>query len=84
VAVEAMSCGTPVVALRDGAIPEVVEDGVSGFVRDDVEGMAEAVKKLDSIRPEDCRALVERNFSREVMSKRYLSLYHKVLGGVEW
>ena len=84
VAVEANSCGCGVVALRDGAIPEVVLEGVNGFVRDDVEGMIEAVKRVDEIRPENCRAIVERNFSRKIMAGRYLDLYRKILAGEEW
>jgi glycosyltransferase involved in cell wall biosynthesis len=81
---EAAACGTPTVALRDGAIPEIVVEGVSGFVRDDVEGMVEAMRRIDEIRPEACRAVVEQNFTKEIMSKRYLKLYNQILRGEEW
>ncbi len=82
--VEAASVGTPTVALRDGAIPEIVIEGVIGFVRDDVEGMVEAVKRVDEIRPETCRAVVEQNFTKEIMSKRYEKIYNQILRGEEW
>ena len=84
VAIEANSCGDPVVALRDGAIPEVVLEGVNGFVRDDMNGMVEAMRRVDEIKSENCRAIVERNFSRKIMAGRYLDLYRKILAGEEW
>ncbi len=65
VMIEAMACGTPVVAFSNGAIPEVVVDGKTGFVIDNnsEEKVIEAVKKINSIRREDCRKHVEENFS---------------------
>ena len=102
-AVEAMSCGTPVVATNDGAIGEIVQDGLTGFVcnvyeysrgadgrlhlnvkRDPVEAMCEAVKKVDSISPKACRRLVEDNFTRGIMARRYEKNYKEVLEGREW
>jgi glycosyltransferase involved in cell wall biosynthesis len=84
VACEAMACGVPVIALRDGAIPEVVEDGKTGFVCDSVEDMVEAVRKIDSIKPEACRERVEKHFSRAEMGNSYSSLYSSILSGNEW
>lgn len=81
---EAAACGTPTVALRDGAIPEIIAEGVSGFVRDDLDGMIEAVKRIDEIEPENCRKVIEQNFTKELMAKRYLELYCKILDGEEW
>ncbi|RLG82537.1 MAG: hypothetical protein DRO09_00135 [Thermoprotei archaeon] len=85
VAVEAMACGTPVAALRDGAIPEVVVDGETGFLADDFDGLVEAVKRIldGEIKPDKCRerALL---FSRERMAERYEQLYYDVLRGEEW
>ena len=84
VAVEANSCGTPVVALRDGAIPEVVLEEVNGYVCNSMEEMAAMIKQVDKIKPENCRKIVEQNFSRAIMSKRYLEIYRNILAGDEW
>ena len=88
VAVEAMACGTPVIASNDGAIPELVTSDV-GIVCNTVQApalvdqMVEAVKKIDKINPEACRARAEV-FSRENMAKRYLELYRMVISDAEW
>jgi len=84
VSVEANSCGTPVVALRDGAIPEVVLEEVNGYVCNSMEEMAAMVGQVDKIKPENCRKLVEQNFSRKIMSQRYLDLFISILAGEEW
>ncbi len=84
VAAESMACGTPVVALRDGAIAEVVEDGKTGYVCDSADEMCAAVKKIGSILPEDCRQRVQQHFSREVMATMYLREYRNMLAGQEW
>ena len=84
VSVEANSCGTPVVALRDGAIPEVVLEEVNGYVCNSMEEMVAMVKHVDKIKPENCRKLVEQNFSRKIMSEKYLDLYRSILAGGEW
>lgn len=80
---ESNACGTPVIASRDGAIPEVLQDGVSGFICNDVDQMVEAVKKIDTIKPQDCRKNAER-FSRENMAKNYIEFYTGILKGSEW
>lgn len=84
VAVEANSCGTPVVALRDGAIPELVLEEVNGYVCNSMEEMAAMVKQVDKIKPENCRKIVEQNFSRKIMSQKYRDLYRNILVGEEW
>lgn len=73
--VEAMACGTPVIAFNRGSVPEVVADGKTGFVVAGPEEMVEAVRNIRSIRPEDCRRHVEENFSTERMTEDYLKLY---------
>jgi len=79
VMIESMACGTPVIALRRGAAPEVIVDGKTGFIVDTEEEVVEATKKIDQINPQDCRRHVEENFSREKMAKDYLAIYEKIL-----
>lgn len=80
VAMEAMACGTPVVAFRRGALPEVISDGETGFLVDNIDAMAAAINHLGRIHPETCRAQVERHFSAARMADDYESLYNRVLG----
>ena len=79
VAMEAMACGTPVVAFRRGAFPEVVADGETGFVVESLEEMAQALREVDRISPETCRARVERHFNASRMAQDYQELYRRVL-----
>jgi glycosyltransferase involved in cell wall biosynthesis len=79
--VEAMACGTPVVAYRRGAMPEVIADGETGFL---VEGEAEALEalgKVGRLRRTTCRKWVEGRFSRQRMVDDYLEVYRRVLDG---
>jgi len=81
VAMEAASCGTPVIAFRNGALPEVVEDGHTGFLVDDAAGMADAIARADTIDPEACRAAARRRFSVEHMAAAYIDRYHGLVRG---
>lgn len=74
-AMEALSVGTPVIAYRSGALTEIVEDEVTGFLVDSVEEMADAIKRVGQIRAEDCRTAAERRFSRGRMVRDYFDLY---------
>ena len=65
VAMEAAAAGTPVVAYRSGAVPEVVEDGVTGFLVDGVEAMARAIGRVGEIDREACRRVARERFSLE-------------------
>lgn len=71
VMIEAMACGTPVVAFNHGAVSEVVVDGKTGFVVENEEQMVEPVKKIDKIERIDCRKQVEQNFTIEKMVDSY-------------
>lgn len=75
VAMEAAACGTPVIAFGRGALPEVVEDGRTGFLVDGVDGMAEAIRRVDLIDPAACREAARRRFSNERMAAAYLDRY---------
>jgi glycosyltransferase involved in cell wall biosynthesis len=79
VAMEAMACGTPVIAFRRGAVPEIVEDGVTGFLVDSVEEMAQAVVLAEQIDPAACRARVEKLYSAARMVDDYERMYSSVL-----
>ena len=79
VMIESLAAGTPVIALRRGSVPEVLEDGVTGFICDDVDEMTEAVGRIDEIDPEACRRGAER-FSAERMCQGYEDVYRSLLG----
>jgi glycosyltransferase involved in cell wall biosynthesis len=79
VMVEALACGTPVIGLRSGAVPEVVEDRATGFVCDSVEQMAAAVNHLGEIDRARCRGAMEQRFSDEVVVRAYLNVYRRLL-----
>jgi glycosyltransferase involved in cell wall biosynthesis len=77
--IEAMACGTPVLAARMGSMPEIVVDGVTGFLCDGVADAVEKVPRLASLDRSACRAHVEREFSLDRMVDRYLEAYAKAL-----
>jgi glycosyltransferase involved in cell wall biosynthesis len=77
---EAMATGTPVIASHNGSTPEVVRDGVTGFVCETIKEMIEAVPKVASLDRAACRAHVERYFSPAAMADGYERVYARVLG----
>ena len=81
VAREALACGTPVVAFPNGALPEVVEHGVTGFLVPDVDDTAAAIGRADAIDPEACRRAARERFSLSGMTDRYLDLYARLARG---
>jgi glycosyltransferase involved in cell wall biosynthesis len=80
VMVEAMACGTPVLAMPGGSVPEVVQDGVSGYICRSVRSMAKRVGDLN-FKPSAVRSYVAENFSVERMTRDYLALYEEILRG---
>ena len=84
VAMEAAACGTPVIAFRRGALPEVVRHGVTGLLVNSLEEMAQAVGRLDKIKPAVCRRHAEQNFSATRMADGYEQLYRSVLESRLW
>lgn len=77
--VEAMACGTPVIATPRGSVPEIIEDGETGFIVRSVDEAVEALSQLPSLDRARIRAHVERRFSRERMVENYISVYEEVL-----
>lgn len=75
VAMEALAAGTPVIAYASGALPEIVDDGVTGFLVDGVEQMAEALLKVHTISPQTCRTAAEQRFDKACMVQRYFNVY---------
>ncbi|MEZ0312161.1 MAG: glycosyltransferase family 4 protein [Myxococcota bacterium] len=78
-AMEALACGTPVIAMRRGALPEIVEHGVTGFLVDGFLDMVDAITNVSSISPEACRAAAERRFDGRRMKRAYLELYERMV-----
>jgi glycosyltransferase involved in cell wall biosynthesis len=76
VQIEAMFCGTPVVALRRGAAPEIVEDGVTGFLVDDPAALAEALRRAAALDRDACRRRAIERFSTARMLRDHLRVYH--------
>ena len=72
---EALACGTPVIGLRRGSVPEVVDDGVTGFVCDDEDQMALAVNHVDRLSRDACRYAAEARFSERALVDAYESFY---------
>jgi glycosyltransferase involved in cell wall biosynthesis len=78
VALEALAAGTPVVAYPSGALPEIIEHGVTGFLVHDPEEMAARIRDAAALRPEDCRAAA-KGFSKERMVEEYLGMYRSLV-----
>jgi glycosyltransferase involved in cell wall biosynthesis len=79
--VESMACGTPVVAYKRGSMPEIIDEGVTGFVVDGPAQAVSAVTRVGELSRATCRTVAERRFSSERMVQDYLAVYEQVLGG---
>lgn len=79
VMIEAMSYGTPVIAWRCGSVPEVMEDGVTGFIVETVDQAIDAVRKLGTISRAGVKAVFDRRFAASIMAARYADLYHEII-----
>jgi glycosyltransferase involved in cell wall biosynthesis len=80
VLIESMACGTPVIAFRRGSVPELVDDGITGFVVDDVVAAATAVSKVRDLDRLLCRKRFEERFSATRMARQYLAIYEHLIG----
>lgn len=77
--IEAMACGTPVIARRCGSIPEVVDEGITGFVCDHESGAIEAVRRLDALDRRACRRQFEQRFTATTMADNYIEAYRSLI-----
>ena len=77
--IEALACGTPVVAMRRGAMPEIIQHGVNGFLADTEQEFFDYANRVDEINPADCRRSVEEKFSATVMAQAYIDRYNQVI-----
>jgi glycosyltransferase involved in cell wall biosynthesis len=78
VMIEAFACGTPVIAYRHGAVPEIMEDGITGFVVINQDQALQAARKIDSIDRIGCRQAFERRFTAAHMAESYLNAYRDI------
>jgi glycosyltransferase involved in cell wall biosynthesis len=79
VMIEALACGTPVIAYRHGSVPELIEHGVTGYVVDDQRQAIEAARNVWRIDRRRCRQAFEQRFSARVMARRYLEVYRQLV-----
>jgi glycosyltransferase involved in cell wall biosynthesis len=79
VLIEAMACGTPVIAYRCGSVPEIVDDGVTGFIVDDLDAAIAAVPKIRDLDRNLCRRRFEERFSATRMAQAYLAIYQRLI-----
>jgi glycosyltransferase involved in cell wall biosynthesis len=80
VMIEAMACGTPVIAYRHGSIPEVIEDGVTGFIVDGPKDAIRAAERISMLSRKRCRRVFEQRFSASRMAADYLAVYQRLIG----
>jgi glycosyltransferase involved in cell wall biosynthesis len=80
VMIEAMACGTPVIAYRAGSVPEVLENGLTGFVVDNAAQAANAVGRLDQLFRPTIRSRFEERFSARAMANEYCRIYRRLIG----
>lgn len=79
VMIEAMACGTPTIAFRQGSVPEIIENGVTGFVVDNIDQSLAALDQIPSIDRGRCRHVFESRFSAQRMAADYLSVYENLI-----
>lgn len=79
--IEAMACGTPVIAFNRGSMPEVVNHGVSGFLVKNVNEACPAIAMIGTLKREDCRDWVDKRFSHQRMAEDYIKVYQMILAG---
>jgi len=79
VIIEAMACGTPVIAYRGGAVPEVMEEGHTGFTVEGLEDAVEAVRRVPELSRKRCREVFEKRFTAARMAHDYVQVYERLI-----
>jgi glycosyltransferase involved in cell wall biosynthesis len=79
VMIEAMACGTPVIAFRGGSVPEVLDDGVSGFIVENIQEAVDMVGRLDRLDRRTCRRVFEQRFTVARMARQYVEEYRRLI-----
>lgn len=77
--IEALACGTPVIAMNRGAMPEIIQHGVNGFLAENEEEFETYMNRVDEIDPAACRASVKERFTAKNMARQYLERYQQVI-----
>ena len=75
VMIEALACGTPVIAWRNGSVPEIIDEGITGFVVEDIEQAVQAVRQVHGLNRRECRKVFEERFDASRMAHDYLEIY---------
>jgi glycosyltransferase involved in cell wall biosynthesis len=81
VMIEAMACGTPVIAWNNGSVPEVIDDGITGFIVSNVDEAVKAIGRASQLPRQKIRDVFEERFSATTMAQNYVRLYQTLLAG---
>jgi glycosyltransferase involved in cell wall biosynthesis len=81
VMIEAMACGTPVIAYRGGAVPEIIEEGHTGFIVEELEDAVEAARRIPKLSRKRCREVFEQRFTATRMANDYVRVYERLING---
>ena len=79
--IEALACGTPVVALHKGSMPEIIDSGTTGFVVDSLDEVLETLGDIPTINREDCRESILQRFTEDIMVDKYAVLFERLVSG---
>jgi len=82
--IESLACGTPVISMAMGALPEIINHGITGFLCDDYYQMKYYMGMIDEINPKDCRKDAEKRFSQLAVGKRYEKVLEELKNGARW
>ncbi len=77
--IEAIECGTTVIAFNRGSMPEIIENGKNGFLVNDIDEAIKKILLIESIDRRYCREVVEKRFTKEIMARNYINVYKRIL-----